>query len=62
MTSPIATGTASASAWPVNRSTSVSAMIWPLPRASPAARALSAARVSAAYAATPWATGSSAVR
>ena len=41
-------GTASARAWPVTRSTRVSAMIWPRPRGSPAATRLSASCFSAA--------------
>ena len=52
------TGTPSAVVWPVTRSTRVSAMICPRDRASPVAFAVSAARHSAAHAATPCAAGS----
>jgi hypothetical protein len=51
-----------ASSWPVTRATRVSAMIWATDRGSPSPRRDSARRRSAAYAATPWATGRSALR
>ncbi len=60
MTTCTSTGTSGASACPVTRSTSVSAISWPLPRSSPAAFADRAACVRAAWTATAWATGSSA--
>jgi len=53
MTISIRAGTAGADAWPVTRSTSVSATICCLERRSPCARRESAWRVNAATAATP---------
>ena len=61
MMTSTSTATASAVAWPVTRSTRVSAMICPRVRGSPAAILVSASLVSAAWAATPCASGSSPV-
>ena len=55
-------GVAAVSALPHTRATRASAITWPRLRSSPTARAESAARVSAASAATPSLTGSRAVR